>query len=183
MTLGAPGQAWMRPTVPTCAPGSLADDAVDHLDEPRRREQRVVPLVHRRRARVVGEAGHRHVPLADADDALDDADVDARGVEDAALLDVQLEVGGDVALRAAYLGQPRGVAADAADALAIGLAARRHVRQVLRGELAAPGAAAVEAALLVRPDDDFERVALVTTRRSASVCATSIAAIEPTSPS
>jgi hypothetical protein len=72
-------------------------DAVDHVDEPRGREHRVLPLVHRRRPGVVREAGHRHVPPADADDALDDADGRALGFEHAALLDVQLEVAGDVA--------------------------------------------------------------------------------------
>ena len=34
---------------------NAADDSIHHLDEPRGAEQRVVPLVHRRRAGVVLE--------------------------------------------------------------------------------------------------------------------------------
>ena len=54
-------------------------------------------MVHRRRAGVIREALDRDVPPADADDAFDDADVDLLSVEHAALFDVQLEVGADVA--------------------------------------------------------------------------------------
>src|SRR5207247_3890648 len=75
-------------------------DTIDHLDEARGGKEGIVALIHRGGARVIGEAGDGHVPLPDADDAFDDADVDLARVEDAALLDVQLEVSRDVALRA-----------------------------------------------------------------------------------
>ena len=98
MTFGAPGKAWIRPTVPTCRPGYAADDPVHHLDESRGGEQRVVALVHRRRPGVIRESGDRDLPLLDADDPLDDPDVDLVRLERAALLDVELEIAGDVAL-------------------------------------------------------------------------------------
>ena len=58
----------------------------------RGRQQRILPIRHRRRARVIREAGDRHLVAIDRDDALDDADGNALALERAALLDVQLEV-------------------------------------------------------------------------------------------
>jgi hypothetical protein len=59
-----------------------------------------MPLIHRGGSGVVLKSGDGDLPLLDPDDPFDDANVDLRGVEDAALLDVQLEVAGDVALGA-----------------------------------------------------------------------------------
>ena len=58
----------------------------------RGRQQRILPLAHRRRPGVVGEAGDRDVVAMNRDDAFDDADRRAALFERAALLDVQLEV-------------------------------------------------------------------------------------------
>ena len=102
ITFGAPGNACTRPTVPTWRPGVLGDDAVHHVDVACRREQAVAAVAHRRRAGVVGEAFGGHFPLADADDALDHADVELLAIEVAALLDVQLDVRGHVARRARF---------------------------------------------------------------------------------
>ena len=101
MTFGAPGKRLNPSDGSDLAAGNSAHDAIHHVDESRGREQRVVPLVHRGRAGVILESGDRDLPLLDPDDSLDDADVDLRRVERAALLDVQLEVAGDRALRRA----------------------------------------------------------------------------------
>src|SRR5262249_9454632 len=55
-------------------------------------EERVLPPSHRRRARVVGLSVEREAPATDADDAFDDTDRNARGVEMRPLLDVELDV-------------------------------------------------------------------------------------------
>ncbi len=52
-------------------PARLAPDRVVHADgELRRGEHRVLPLVHRRRAGVVRDAGDRHLEPAESDDPL-----------------------------------------------------------------------------------------------------------------
>ena len=56
-------------------------------------EERVLPPRHRGRAGVVGLADEGEAVAADADDALDHADRDARGLEVRPLLDVELDVG------------------------------------------------------------------------------------------
>jgi len=58
-------------------------------------QKRVSPAVHRRRAGVVGLAHEDHARAAHAHDRLDDADRDTRFLEARALLDVELDVGGD----------------------------------------------------------------------------------------
>jgi hypothetical protein len=67
------------------------------IDDPGGGQERVPPLVHGRRARVVPESIDADVPPLDAHDSLDDADVDAAAVKDRALLDVELEKGEDLA--------------------------------------------------------------------------------------
>src|SRR5262249_45870377 len=134
------------------------DDAIHHLNELRRREQRVMSVVHRGRAGVILEPGDRHFPLLDADDSLDDADVDLLFLERAALLDVQLEVAGDVALLSHELSELAHVAADERDALLDRLPAIRDVLELGREELAAHSATSVESALFVLPDHYFDRM-------------------------
>ena len=83
----------------------------DSEDEVRGAHQRVAPLVHRRRPGVVRKAGHRHVPPAYADDAFDDADVRPACIQDAALLDVQFDVGQQLVRPALRLAEAIGVTA------------------------------------------------------------------------
>src|SRR3989304_1530561 len=123
-----------------------------------RRPRRVLPVGHRRRPRVVGEAGDRRAVARDGHDPLDDADGHPVAVQGAALLDVQLEVGAEPAV-APRLRDVVGVAADAAEAVRLPEPAPPPFE-----ELAGHGARSVQAvgkraALLVRPDDDLERVA------------------------
>src|SRR4029079_18493799 len=95
-----------------------------------------------RGAVVVLESGDRHLPLLDADDPFDDPDILEALVEDAALLDVELEVARDVALLALHVIQLRWIAADERDALLHRLAAVGDSLQFGRFELPADGTAA-----------------------------------------
>ena len=158
MTLRAPGLTCETTDGADLATRRRAHHAIDHVDEARRRQQRVLPLVHRRRPGVVGKAGHRHVPLADADDALDDADGHALGFEDAALLDVQFEVGRDAAAGPPHLASRVGSPPTNAMPSPHRLAAGGHVREFGGLELATHRAAAEQPAFLVGPDRDFDRM-------------------------
>src|SRR5213075_1957442 len=92
-----------------------AHDAIHCLDEFRRRQHGVVTLVHRRRARMILESTDGHFPLLDPDDSFDDADVEAVALERPALLDMQLEIGGDVAALPSRLDESRRIAAEERD--------------------------------------------------------------------
>src|SRR5207253_1596168 len=81
------------------APGHASYDAIHHLDELGRGEQRVLPAIHRGRPRVIRETIHCDVPAMHTDDPLDDTDVELLGVERCTLLDVKLDVTGDVSRR------------------------------------------------------------------------------------
>src|SRR6266498_3158965 len=107
---------------------------------------------------MVGEAGDRDFPLLDPDDPLDDADVDLAGVEDATLLDVQLEVGGNLPLTSLDQIELRRISAEERDPLLDCLAAARHVLQFGGDELSTQRAAPVQSALFVLPDRDLDRV-------------------------
>ena len=80
-----------------------AHDAVraGHLfhrqDEGRRLEQGIVALVHGRGARVVGHAAEHHGVAAESNDPVHHPHGDVLCVEDTALFDVQLQIGGHVA--------------------------------------------------------------------------------------
>ena len=108
---------------------------------------------------MVGKAGHRHFPLLDTDDPLDDADVDVIPLERATLLDVQLEVAGDIALDAPRLRETPRITAEKRYAVADGLSAATLVLQLVGGELPTHGAAAIQSTLFVLPDGDMKRVA------------------------
>src|SRR5215510_4597158 len=133
--------------------------AIDGFDVFGRREQRVAPLVHRRRARVIGEAFDRHVPPVDADDAFDHADVDLLGMQNAALFDVQFQVSRDVAGLTNHASELVLVAADELYALPDGLAAVRDEVQFFLGKAGGDGVTADGPALFVLKDDHFQRVA------------------------
>src|SRR5262245_31091325 len=143
---------------PDLTAGHAGDDAVHGLDEFRRRQQGILPSVHRGRPRVVGEAVYGHVPYLDAHDAFDDTDVDLFGIEIRALLDMQLEIGGDIAAVALDASDPVRIAADEADAVADGLAAPASDRHGLLRQLPANRLATDKATLFVLEDDEFQRM-------------------------
>ncbi len=70
-------------------------DLVDRVDHPRRANQGVAPARHRGRPGMGLLAGHRDLVPALALRPGDDADREARGFEDRALLDMRLEIGRD----------------------------------------------------------------------------------------
>src|SRR5208282_5220553 len=141
-------------------PARLAgDDAIHGLDETRRGEEGVVPVAHRRRARVVLESRDRDVPLAKSDDPLDDPDVELLLLQRAALLDVQLQVGGDAPLGESRALEMVRIAAEERDSLTDRLAAAAHRRKVGGGQYGGGGMASAVAAFLVLPDRHDERVA------------------------
>ena len=72
-------------------------DLVDGEDEVGGGDERVAALGHGGRPGVVLHARHGHGPATDADNALDDADLDAVGFQERALLDVHLEEARDAA--------------------------------------------------------------------------------------
>ena len=70
-------------------------DMVDHVDHPRRTDQRVVPPRHRRRPGMRLLTSDRDLVPALALRAGHDPDRLARRFEDRPLLDMRLEIGGD----------------------------------------------------------------------------------------
>src|SRR5690242_2404208 len=108
---------------------------------------------------MVLEAGDRDLPLLDPDDPLDDADVELRRIQRAALLDVQLEVAGDIPLLALHLIELCRIAADESNPLLNRLPAVRNGFELGSRELAAHRATAEQTALLILPDYDLQRMA------------------------
>ena len=68
------------------------------IDIPGGSKQRITSLVHRRSAGVICEAFDLHFPLRDADDTLNDSNVDLLAVEYPALFDMQFEISCDTSL-------------------------------------------------------------------------------------
>jgi hypothetical protein len=131
---------------------------VDGHDQPRGRQQRVLPPVHRGGAGVVGKALEGHLPPFDADDPLDDANLDAVAVEHRPLLDVELEIDLDITKVSPGSVQTIRVATDIANPLTDGLATvADHLEGLLR-EVSDHRAAADQTALLVRKDHHLQRV-------------------------
>ena len=148
----------MRPTVPTCRPASLVTTRLT-ISMKRavassascRLSIGVVPAWFAKPSTVTS---HQPMPTMPSDDA----DVDLLLFERPALLDVQLDVGRDVAALANGRFQAIGIAADERDAVARDLAAARRQRERGRLELSGHRAAADRAALLVLKHDDFDRM-------------------------
>ena len=97
ITLRELGQTLACPTAPTASGWWSMAIAVDHLDDPRHAEARVDAHRHRRRAGMRLAPGQPHLQPPEALAVGDDADVPALGLEDRALLDVELEHGVDPA--------------------------------------------------------------------------------------
>ena len=70
------------------APGFVHDDVPHGGYELRCRIQRILPLVHRGCARVIGETENGDIPALDADNAVHDADLNVFAVQNSALFDV-----------------------------------------------------------------------------------------------
>src|SRR5256885_3679279 len=82
------------------------------------RKQCIVALVHRGSARVVRHAGNGCLPPVDTDDALDNADVGVGALECAALLDMQLQVGSEIAGTASGMTEGIRITAEGEDPIA-----------------------------------------------------------------
>src|SRR5206468_885372 len=122
-------------------------------------EQRVLSIVHRGGASVIGKAFDGHIPPVDAHDPFDDADVDPFFLKDAALFDVQFEISGDASFGALDGSKLRRIAADKLDALANCLAAAADEIKFSLRQLTIHCTAADQTAFFVLKDYDFERVA------------------------
>src|SRR5207247_1457944 len=113
-----------------------------------RAQEGVAAALHRRGAGVIGLAVEDDTRAARADDGLHHADRDARLLEPRALLDVQLDVGGDAAGRRGGLGGAMRVEARAAHGLDEPVAVDGgHARDGRGVEAAAEGARAEEASV------------------------------------
>ncbi len=86
-----PGSSSSSPTVPTVPSTGLARESLHLEDHLGRHWGGVQPEVHRRRAGVVGPALHDDVGMDVAGDRRDDAQAVAGVLEDAGLLDVELD--------------------------------------------------------------------------------------------
>ena len=127
-------------------------------DDARRARERVAAQLHRGRPGVVGLAGEAHAEAEHPGDRGDDAEVDATALEHGPLLDVQLEVGAELA-DARRLAQPAEVESGLCHR--VGDAPTLPVLQVaVAAERSAPEHPGLEAAaLLVVEGDDPERAA------------------------
>src|SRR5216684_3311230 len=140
------------------AAGNAGYDGVDPVDESGGGKQCVAALIHRSRARMVGEPLDGHFGMKNSNNALDHADVDFLLLQRAALFDVKFKIAGNASGFAHRLREPADIAADTAGSRADGLAALRHQPQNLFVETEADGMAAHRSALFVLKDDDFQRM-------------------------
>src|SRR5262249_45144978 len=144
------------------APRLARPDLPHRERELRGGDERILPLVHRRRPRMVREARDDDVVFVDRDDALHDADRHGGFFQVAALLDVQLEVAVERSLLAPRVEDAIRIAADLPDRVGAPHALP-HFVEIRRLDVAGDDAAAGEAAregdaFLVRPDDHLERM-------------------------
>src|SRR5207247_3685824 len=94
-------------------------------------------------------------------DAFDDADLQPALIENGALLDVQLDVGGDAPRRVTRVGKALGIAADAADLVRQRNPVASRARQFGGRKIADVPPAARETTFLITPDHHVERMAVV----------------------
>src|SRR5688572_20454008 len=107
---------------------------------------------------MVREAGDRDLEPPKPDDALHHADLKPRLLEQTALLDVQLDVAGEVPRLQDRLTQTRDISTDQSDAFANRLPRPRDLVEIRRRDGAGGALAADRPAFLVRPDDDIQRM-------------------------
>ncbi len=131
---------------------------MNQVDEARRADHGVRTAIHGGGAGVVRHPIDGHVPAHDPYDAFDHSDVDAVGVQNGALLDVQLEERCERAMRTTRLGQAVRVAAQTLQSLSDRKARSGLDVELERFDLPHQGSATCLAALLVREDRDLERV-------------------------
>jgi hypothetical protein len=156
-TLIAPGRARTTPTVPTVVPlGDLARRALEGDHRLGGAGQRVAAQAHRRGARVGGRATEGQAEVVRRGDGGHHADLLALGLEDDALLDVQLDQRVHAGRVDARLGQPIGIEAGLGSAAAMLVPSRSTSRSrsgalELARRRAAADAAGAEARLLAGP--------------------------------
>src|SRR5262245_25475770 len=107
---------------------------------------------------MIGKAFNRHVPPVYADDAFDDPDVQLFRFENAALLDVQLDISRNTSLRALNCRSFCGISAEELDPFANGLAAATDQVELFLTQFAIHCATSNQTAFFVLKDDDFERM-------------------------
>jgi len=147
----------MRPTVPTCLPGTLVTTRFTISTKARGGQERVVSIVHRRGAGVVLESrdvtSHCLIPTMPGRRRCRSSPTRACRPARCAARSSR-----DIALASLGLIELRDVAADERDALLHRLAAVGDGLELGRRDLPAHRAAAKQASLLVLPDHDFDRV-------------------------
>ena len=139
--------------------GHAEHSAIDGVHKARGSEKRVAAIAHGRRARVVRESLDRHIPLPNADDALDHTDVQVFLVERTALLNVEFDVRVDVATPLPRARQVCRITAEKSDALANGLAAPADDRELVGGEVRRHRMAPPQATLFILEHHDVQRMA------------------------
>ena len=138
--------------------GERGGNPIDRLNVFGRGEQCVVPLIHGRRTRVIGDACDRHIPPMNADDALDHADVDLFLVQRAALLNMQFDIAREVTFFANRTGEFIRIAADELNALADGFLAAGDNAELFFGQATRDRLAAAGPALFVLENNNLERM-------------------------
>src|SRR6185503_7575025 len=139
-------------------PRNTRHHAIHSFDKLCRSQQRILTIVHRRRPRVICKSLDGDVPPVDADDAFNYADVYLFSIENAALLNVQLEIASDLTFAPSNVSEFRRISADEFDAITNCLAAATHKVELSLSQLAVHGAAADESSFLVLKNHDFKRV-------------------------
>ena len=107
---------------------------------------------------MIRKALDRHVPPVDSHDAFDDADVYLFSFQDAALLDVQFQIGSDASFLALDRGELCRIAADNTDAFANCFATAADEIEFPFRQLSIHCPAADQTAFFVLKDDHFERM-------------------------
>ena len=149
----------MRPTVARASPPGLPRDGLDGLDEGGGGHQRVPPVGHGT-AGVGLLAGDGDVEPLLRQRVRDDADVEPLALEDGALLDVDLEIGLELAEGRGFgLARPADGCQRVAEARALGVARVEHLvlREGAHGGAASHHRRREAGALLVGPVDEEER--------------------------
>src|ERR1700676_670586 len=129
-----------------------------------------MPLIHRRSARVIGDAFDGHIPSRIPNDSFHNADVNLLSCQSAALLDMQLEIRENIAALSAARGQTSGIAANERNPFAKRLSTPRSQTQVFFAQLTRNRTAPLQPTFLVLENQDLQRVAQCDVAVGQSLC-------------